>query len=45
LPVAWVSRIFGYAKESLTESDTSASDIIRTGSQRIDLLRHYDIID
>ena len=45
LPVAWVSRIFGYAKESLTESDTSVSDIIRTGSQRIDLLRHYDIID
>ena len=45
LPVAWVSRIFGYAKESLSEQDSSASEIIRTGSQRIELLRHYDIID
>lgn len=45
LPVAWVSRIFGYAKESLSEPESSASEIIRTGSQRIELLRHYDIID
>lgn len=45
LPVAWASRIFGYAKESLSEPESSASDIIRTGSQRIELLRQYDIID
>jgi hypothetical protein len=45
LPVAWISRIFGYAKESLSEPESSASEIIRTGSQRIELLRHYDIID
>lgn len=45
LPVAWVSRIFGYAKESLSEPESAASEIIRTGSKRIELLRHYDIID
>lgn len=45
LPVAWISRIFGYAKESISEQESSASEIIRTGSQRIELLRHYDIID
>ena len=45
LPVAWVSRIFGYAKETLTEPESAASEIIRTGSQRIELLRQYDIID
>lgn len=45
LPVAWASRIFGYAKESLSEPESAASEVIRTGSQRIELLRHYDIID
>ena len=45
LPVAWVSRIFSYAKESLSEPESAASEIIRTGSARIELLRHYDIID
>lgn len=45
LPVAWTSRIFGYAKESISEPNSAAAEVIRTGSQRIELLRHYDIID
>jgi hypothetical protein len=45
LPVAWASRIIGYAKETITEQDSSASDVLRIGSQRIELLRQYDIID
>lgn len=45
LPVAWACRIFGYAKESLSEPESAASEIIRTGSRRIELLRQYDIID
>lgn len=45
LPVAWASRIFSYAKESISEPESAASEIIRTGSQRIELLRQYDIID
>ena len=45
LPVAWSARIFGYAKESVTDPNSAAGDVIRTGSQRIELLRRYDIID
>ena len=45
LPIAWASRIFVYAKESLSEPESAASEIIRTGSQRIELLRQYNIID
>lgn len=45
LPVAWASRIIGYAKETITEQNSSASDVLRIGSQRIELLRQYDIID
>ncbi|MBQ7415857.1 MAG: nucleotidyltransferase family protein [Oscillospiraceae bacterium] len=45
LPVAWTCRIFSYAKETITEPESAAADVIRTGSQRIELLRQYDIID
>ena len=45
LPVAWASRIAGYAKESLHDPDSAASEVIRTGEKRIDLLRSYHIID
>ena len=45
LPVAWTCRIFGYARESITDPDSGASEVIRTGSKRIELLRRYDIID
>ena len=45
LPVAWVSRIFGYARESIAEPDSGAAEAIRIGSKRIELLRSYDIID
>lgn len=45
LPVAWITRICGYAKESISQHDSGAAEIIRTGSRRIELLRDYDIID
>lgn len=45
LPVAWASRIFDYAKETIAEPESAAAEVIRTGSKRIELLRHYDIID
>ena len=45
LPVAWTCRIFGYAKESLSEPNSAAAEVIKTGSKRIELLRQYDIID
>lgn len=45
LPVAWVSRIFDYAKESISDPRSGASEVIRTGEKRIALLREYHIID
>lgn len=45
LPIAWGSRILGYAKESVSEPESGAAQVIRTGSKRIELLRVYDIID
>lgn len=45
LPVAWTCRIFGYAKESITDPNSAAGEVIRTGEQRIELLRQYHIID
>ena len=45
LPVAWVCRIFGYIRETISRPAGAAVDVIRTGSQRIELLREYDIID
>ena len=45
LPVAWICRIFGYAKETISHPAGSAAEVIRTGSKRVELLRTYDIID
>ena len=45
LPVAWVCRLFGYARESISAPDSGAAEAIRIGSERIELLRHYGIID
>lgn len=45
LPVAWSCRILGFVKESLFRRETAPSDVLRTGSKRIELLRQYDIID
>lgn len=45
LPVAWMLRIFGYLKEAMTRSDSSAAAVIRMGNKRVELLRQYDIID
>lgn len=45
LPVAWTCRIFGYARERISDPEAAASGVIRTGSKRIELLREYEIID
>lgn len=45
LPVAWACRIFGYAKESISDPNSAATEVIRTGEKRIELLREYRIID
>lgn len=45
LPAAWCCRIFGYARETISRPASSAKEVIRTGSRRVELLRTYDIID
>lgn len=45
LPVAWASRLFTFARDSMAGEDGGAAEIIRIGSQRIALLRQYHIID
>ncbi len=44
LPVAWTSRIVSFAKKSIV-SPEAPSEVLRTGSKRVELLRQYDIID
>lgn len=44
LPVAWTSRFVSFAKESVAKPE-STSEVLRTGSKRVELLKLYDIID
>ncbi len=44
LPVAWVNRFAGYAKENAAGNGT-AQNAVKTGKDRINLLKTYDIID
>lgn len=45
LPAAWISRILKYRKETGQGSGNSASDAIKIGNQRIELMKQYGIID
>lgn len=45
LPVAWVTRLFKYAKESAGRKDNSAVESIRIGQQRVELLKYYEVIE
>lgn len=44
LPVAWTSRFVRFARENVARPE-STSQVLRTGSQRVELLRLYDVID
>ena len=45
LPVAWGTRIIRYGKESRNMKGNKASESIRIGNERVELLRQYGIID
>ena len=45
LPVAWVSRIVQYGGRSRSEDTSNAAEILKMGSQRVALLKQYEIID
>lgn len=44
LPVAWVSRILKYRKETSQSDNNDAAESLKIGSQRVELLRQYGII-
>lgn len=45
LPVAWIFRFIQYGKQTLTSRNNSALKSIQIGTQRIELLRKYKIIE
>ena len=45
LPLAWGLRMVSYLKGAAAHADSTASEVLRTGSKRVELLRFYDIID
>ncbi len=44
LPIAWVSRLAKYARETGSEKDNSMADSLRIGKERIALMKKYRII-
>lgn len=44
LPVAWCSRILTYSGEARRSSDNSAVEALKIGSERIELLKTYDVL-
>ena len=44
LPVAWISRIWKYRKETQAVSNNDAAESIQIGNQRIKMMKEYGII-
>ena len=44
LPFAWAERIVKYSKETRTVKNNKATDSLKIGSERVELLRKYKII-
>ncbi|MGN0299121.1 MAG: nucleotidyltransferase family protein [Lachnospiraceae bacterium] len=44
LPVAWADRILKYQKETVNTENNHASESIKIGNQRVELMREYKII-
>ena len=45
LPVAWCSRLLHYGKESRNAGGNKASDALKIGAERVELLKNYGIIE
>lgn len=45
LPLAWCSRLWSYGREIRGDRNNRAADALKIGSQRVELLRLYDIIE
>ena len=45
LPIAWVERMVSYLRETKHRPDSSLSDALKIGAERVKLLRQYDIVN
>lgn len=45
LPIAWINRLITYKKELDSGNNNSATNSIKIGEQRVELLRQYGILD
>ena len=45
LPVAWCSRLLQYGRETRNSRENTATDALRIGAERLELLKHYDIVE
>jgi hypothetical protein len=45
LPVAWCSRLWSYGMQSRNAADDHATDALKIGAARVELLRSYGILD
>lgn len=44
LPLVWLQRLGGYAKETLSQADSSPAESLQLGKKRLEMLVKYDII-
>lgn len=44
LPVAWISRLWTYFRETRRARDNNAADALKIGNERIELMKEYGII-
>lgn len=44
LPVAWISRLWTYFRETRNSTNNNAADALKIGSERIELMREYGIL-
>ena len=44
LPVAWTSRMADYLRETKRRPDSSLADALKIGTERVELLKRYDIL-
>jgi hypothetical protein len=44
LPAAWCSRFLEYAKETRHTQDSTASEALKIGNERIELMKEYGIL-
>lgn len=44
VPIAWADRMTAYLRETRTRSDSSLADALKIGTERLELLRRYEIL-